>query len=54
MRALDNVIDLNFYALPYAKLTNRRYRSIGLASAAITICWPSVRFPGKVNSTCPL
>ena len=30
VRALDNVIDLNFYALPYAKLTNRRYRSIGL------------------------
>ncbi len=30
MRALDNVIDLNFYPLPYAKLTNRRYRSIGL------------------------
>jgi ribonucleoside-diphosphate reductase alpha chain len=24
------VIDLNFYALPYAKVTNRRYRSIGL------------------------
>lgn len=30
VRALDNVIDLNFYPLPYAKLTNRRYRSIGL------------------------
>ena len=30
VRALDNVIDLNFYALPYAKLTNHRYRSIGL------------------------
>ena len=30
VRALDNVIDLNFYALPYARLTNRRYRSIGL------------------------
>ena len=30
VRALDNVIDLNFYALPYAKVTNRRYRSIGL------------------------
>ena len=28
--ALDNVIDLNFYPLPYAELTNRRYRSIGL------------------------
>lgn len=30
VRALDNVIDLNFYALPYARLTNRRYRSVGL------------------------
>ena len=30
VRALDNVIDLNFYPLPYAKVTNRRYRSIGL------------------------
>ena len=30
VRALDNVIDLNFYSIPYAKITNRRYRSIGL------------------------
>lgn len=30
VRALDNVIDLNFYPLAYAKLTNRSYRSIGL------------------------
>lgn len=30
VRALDNVIDLNFYPLPYAQITNRRYRSIGL------------------------
>lgn len=30
VRALDNVIDLNFYPLAYAKVTNRRYRSIGL------------------------
>lgn len=30
VRALDNVIDLNFYPVPYAKITNRRYRSIGL------------------------
>ncbi len=30
VRALDNVIDLNFYPLPYARITNRRYRSIGL------------------------
>ncbi|MCH3982518.1 MAG: ribonucleoside-diphosphate reductase subunit alpha [Prevotella sp.] len=30
VRALDNVIDLNFYPIPYAKITNQRYRSIGL------------------------
>ena len=30
VRALDNVIDLNFYPLPYAKLTNGKYRGIGL------------------------
>jgi len=30
VRALDNVIDLNMYPVPYAKITNQRYRSIGL------------------------
>lgn len=30
VRALDNVIDLNLYPLPYAQITNRRYRSLGL------------------------
>lgn len=30
VRALDNVIDLNFYALPYAEICSQRYRSIGL------------------------
>lgn len=30
VRALDNVIDLNFYPLHYARITNQRYRSIGL------------------------
>ena len=30
VRALDNVIDLNFYPIPYAQITNRRYRPIGL------------------------
>ena len=30
VRALDNVIDLNMYPLPYAKITNQKYRSIGL------------------------
>ncbi|MGN0836065.1 MAG: ribonucleoside-diphosphate reductase subunit alpha, partial [Akkermansia sp.] len=30
IRALDNVIDLNFYPLPYAQVTNRQYRPLGL------------------------
>lgn len=30
MRALDNVIDLNFYPVPYAEITNAKYRSVGL------------------------
>ena len=30
VRALDNVITLNFYPVPYARITNQRYRSIGL------------------------
>ena len=30
VRALDNVIDLNFYPIPYAEITNRNYRAIGL------------------------
>lgn len=30
VRALDNVIDLNFYPIPNAKVTNQKYRAIGL------------------------
>ncbi len=30
VRALDNVIDLNFFPVPYAKVNNVRYRPIGL------------------------
>ena len=30
VRALDNVIDLNFYPVPYAEINNKEYRSIGL------------------------
>ena len=30
VRALDNVIDLNYYMLPYAEITTKRYRAIGL------------------------
>ncbi len=30
VRMLDNVIDLNFYPVAYAEITNRKYRAIGL------------------------
>lgn len=30
VRALDNVIDLNYYPIPFAKVTNQKYRPIGL------------------------
>ena len=33
VRALDNVIDLNYYPVPYAKITNQKYRAIGLGSS---------------------
>ncbi len=33
VRALDNVIDLNYYPIEYAQITNKRYRSIGLGAS---------------------
>ncbi len=30
VRALDNVIDLNYYPVEYARITNQKYRAIGL------------------------
>ena len=33
VRALDNVIDLNYYPTPYAKVTNKQYRAIGLGTS---------------------
>lgn len=33
VRALDNVIDHNFYPIPYAKITNQRCRAIGLGTS---------------------
>jgi len=61
VRALDNVINLNFYPVPYAQLTNQRYRSIGLgisgyhhAVAKRRIKWESeehLEFMDKVFET---
>lgn len=33
VRALDNVIDLNYYPIPFAKITNQQYRPIGLGTS---------------------
>ena len=33
VRALDNVIDLNYYPIPFAKVTNQKYRPIGLGTS---------------------
>lgn len=33
IRAMDNVIDLNYYSVPYAEVTNKKYRSIGLGTS---------------------
>ena len=61
IRALDNVISLNFYPVPYARITNQRYRSIGLgvsgyhhALAKRRIKWESeehLQFMDKVFET---
>ncbi|WP_321478718.1 ribonucleoside-diphosphate reductase subunit alpha [uncultured Bacteroides sp.] len=33
IRALDNVIDLNYYPIPYAEITNKKMRPIGLGTS---------------------
>lgn len=33
IRALDNVIDLNYYPVEYARITNQKYRAIGLGTS---------------------
>jgi len=33
IRAMDNVIDLNYYSVPFAEITNKRYRAIGLGTS---------------------
>lgn len=33
IRAMDNVIDLNYYSVPFAEITNKKYRGIGLGTS---------------------
>ena len=50
VRALDNVIDLNFYPIPYAQITNHRYRSIGLGVSGYHHALAIREFVGKVKN----
>ena len=60
VRALDNVIDLNFFPVPYAKINNEKYRPVGLGVSGYhhmlakhQIAWESpehLKFAEKVFS----
>ncbi len=53
IRALDNVIDLNFYPLEYARLTNQKYRSIGLGGQRLPPHAGKARHPlGERGAPC--
>jgi ribonucleoside-diphosphate reductase alpha chain len=48
MRMMDNVIDLNYYPIPQAEITNKKYRAVGLGTsgyhqmlAQLHITWES-------------
>ena len=48
IRAMDNVIDLNYYSVPFAEITNKKYRAVGLGTSGyhhilvnIKIVWDS-------------
>jgi ribonucleoside-diphosphate reductase alpha chain len=53
---MDNVIDLNFYPVPQAEITNKKYRAIGLGThgyhqmlAQASIHWESEEHLAKAN-----
>lgn len=50
VRALDNVIDLNDYPLPFAQITNQKYRAIGLGTSGYHHMLCQKAFLLKVNS----
>lgn len=37
IRAMDNVIDLNFYPIPQAEITNKKYRAVGLGTSGYNV-----------------
>jgi ribonucleoside-diphosphate reductase alpha chain len=56
MRMMDNVIDLNYYPIPQAEITNRKYRAVGLGTsgyhqmlAQLQIPWESQAHVDKAD-----
>lgn len=49
MRMLDNVIDINFYAVPKARNSNLRHRPVGLGIMGFQDCLHKLRIPYASN-----
>ncbi|MDB5056487.1 MAG: ribonucleoside-diphosphate reductase subunit alpha [Bacilli bacterium] len=56
MRMMDNVIDLNYYPIPQAEITNKKYRAVGLGTsgyhqmlAQLKIVWESAAHLEKAD-----
>jgi ribonucleoside-diphosphate reductase alpha chain len=56
MRMMDNVIDLNYYPIPQAEITNKKYRAVGLGTsgyhqmlAQLRITWESAAHLEKAD-----
>lgn len=56
IRMMDNVIDLNYYPVPQAEITNKKYRAVGLGSsgyhqmlAQMKIMWESDKHLEKAD-----
>jgi ribonucleoside-diphosphate reductase alpha chain len=56
MRMMDNVIDLNYYPIPQAEITNKKYRAVGLGTsgyhqmlAQLHITWESAAHLEKAD-----
>lgn len=47
IRAMDNVIDLNYYSVPFAEITNKKYRAIGLGTSGYHHMLVNIRYIGR-------
>src|SRR5690606_7298785 len=50
MRMLDNVIDINYYAVPKARNANLRHRPVGLGVMGFQDCLHQMRIPFASNA----